>query len=447
MTSTNSTAPSSQHAGTQTLAILSALVIGVVVGEWMYRSNGALAVDSNWMLAGNLLLLRPLQMILIPLVVVAVIHGISSIGDPKRLGMLGLLVAAFYLGCMLCAATLGTILVETIRPGSGLSPEESARLLALGETAYRSDATRLATLTANEATGIGGAWSGILQQLLPKSPIGEAAAGNTIGVIVFSIMLGLGLAAGGERTRIAREVIDGLFHALLAVIQWILWLMPIGLFCFLVGIIGRVGLSSVGGAVGAYMLVVLLGLFIHGFIILPLLACVFARCNGWMFMWSVRRALFTGFATSSSNATLPVTVRECTGPGGCSPRATNFVIPLGATLNLDGTALYEAVAALFLFQLCGVELTTTDLIIAVLTATLAAIGAAGIPSAGLVTLVIVVAAVNTSLAGRGVDRIPVSAIGLIIGVDRLLDMARTTINVWGDCVGAKIVTRLLPEAD
>ena len=189
MTSTNSTAPSSRHAGTQTLAILSALVIGVVVGEWMYRSNGALAVDSNWMLAGNLLLLRPLQMILIPLVVVAVIHGISSIGDPKRLGMLGLLVAAFYLGCMLCAATLGTILVETIRPGSGLSPEESARLLALGETAYRSDATRLATLTANEATGIGGAWSGILQQLLPKSPIGEAAAGNTIGVIVFSIML------------------------------------------------------------------------------------------------------------------------------------------------------------------------------------------------------------------------------------------------------------------
>ena len=164
-------------------------------------------------------------------------------------------------------------------------------------------------------------------------------------------------------------------------------------------------------------------------------------------MWSVRRALFTGFATSSSNATLPVTVRECTGPGGCSPRATNFVIPLGATLNLDGTALYEAVAALFLFQLCGVELTTTDLIIAVLTATLAAIGAAGIPSAGLVTLVIVIAAVNTSLAGRGVDRIPVSAIGLIIGVDRLLDMARTTINVWGDCVGAKIVTRLLPEAD
>ena len=138
-------------------------------------------------------------------------------------------------------------------------------------------------------------------------------------------------------------------------------------------------------------------------------------------------------------------MRECTTNGGCSPKATNFVIPLGATLNLDGTALYEAVAALFLFQLCGVDLTTTDLVIAVLTATLAAIGAAGIPSAGLVTLVIVVAAVNTSLEGRGVEKIPLSAIGIIIGVDRLLDMARTTINVWGDCVDAKIVTRVLGE--
>lgn len=433
------------HGKLQTILILCALVLGVAVGEWIFRSQGALPVESGWIFTGNLLLLRPLQMILIPLVVVAVMHGIASIGDPKQLGKLGLLVAGFYLGCMLCAATLGTVLVETIRPGDGLSPELSAQLLATGEGAYQSDATRLATLTANESTGITGAFKGILQQLLPKSPLGEAAAGNTIGVIVFSIFLGLGLAAGGERTARAREVIDGLFQAMLCVIQWILWMMPIGLFCFLVGIVGRVGLGSVAGPVGAYMLTVLLGLAIHGFLILPLLACFFARTNGWSFMWSVRKALFTGFATSSSNATLPVTVRECTGPGGCSPRATNFVIPLGATLNLDGTALYEAVAALFLFQLCGVDLTTSDLVIAVLTATLAAIGAAGIPSAGLVTLVIVVAAVNTSLEGRGVEKIPVSAIGIIIGVDRLLDMARTTINVWGDCVGAKIVTRLLPR--
>ncbi len=430
------------HGRLQTIIMLSALALGVVVGELLFRSQGALEADSGWMFAGNLLLLRPLQMILIPMVVVAVIHGIASIGDPKQLGKLGLLVAGFYLGCMLCAATLGTLLVESIRPGDGLSAEVSAQLLANGDAAYQSDASRLATLQANQTTGILGAFKGIAQQLLPKSPLGEAAAGNTIGVIVFSILIGLGLASGGERTQRAREVVEGLFHAMLRVIGWILWMMPIGLFCFLVGIVGRVGLESVAGPVGAYMLTVLLGLTIHGFLILPLLTCMFARTNGWVFMWSVRRALFTGFATSSSNATLPVTVRECTGAGGCSSRATNFVIPLGATLNLDGTALYEAVAALFLFQLCGVDLTTSDLIIAVLTATLAAIGAAGIPSAGLVTLVIVITAVNASLHGRGVAEIPVSAIGIIIGVDRLLDMARTTVNVWGDCVGAKIVTHI-----
>ncbi len=430
------------HRRIQTALILLALALGIVVGELLFRSQGALPAESAWMFTGNLLLLRPLQMIVIPMVIVAVVHGIASIGDPKQLGRLGLLVAGFYLGCMLCAATLGTVLVETIRPGDGVPAEVSAQLLAGGETAYQSDAARLATLTANESTGVLGAFKSILQQLLPKSPIGEAAAGNTIGVIVFSILLGLGLASGGARAQRAREVVEGLFHAMLCVIQWLLWMMPIGLFCFLVGIVGRVGLASVAGPVGAYMLTVLLGLAIHGFLVLPLLTCFFARTNGWSFMWNVRRALFTGFATSSSNATLPVTVRECTGAGGCSSRATNFVIPLGATLNLDGTALYEAVAALFLFQLCGVDLTTTDLVIAVLTATLAAIGAAGIPSAGLVTLVIVVTAVNASLEGRGVARIPVTAIGIIIGVDRLLDMARTTVNVWGDCVGAKIVTRL-----
>ncbi len=429
----------------QTLAIFVALIAGVFVGQQLHDPLDSQSVGAGWLLAGELFLLRPLQMIVIPLVVVAVVHGIASIGDPKRLGMLGVLVAAFYLGCMLCAATIGTVLVETMRPGAGLSAEESSRLLALGENAFRADGARMDRLVSGETMGIGGAWQSIVQQLLPKSPLGEAAAGNTIGVIVFSIVLGLGLAVGGERTTRAREVVDGLFHALLTVIQWILWLMPIGLFCFLVGIVGRIGLGSIAGPVGSYMLTVLLGLFIHGFLVLPLLASIFARTNGWSFMWSVRRALITGFATSSSNATLPVTVRECTTHGGCSQRATNFVIPLGATLNLDGTALYEAVAALFLFQLCGVDLTTGDLVIAVLTATLAAIGAAGIPSAGLVTLVIVVAAVNTSLAGRGVEKIPLSAIGIIIGVDRLIDMARTMVNVWGDCVGAKIVTRLAPD--
>jgi Na+/H+-dicarboxylate symporter len=161
----------------------------------------------------------------------------------------------------------------------------------------------------------------------------------------------------------------------------------------------------------------------------------------------MRKALLTAFGTDSSSATLPVTIETAIDEGGCSKRSSNFVLPLGATVNMDGTALYEAVAVVFMFQLWGIELGVGELVIVVVTATLAAVGAAGIPSAGLVTMVIVVTAVNTSLAGRGIQPLPLEAIGVIIGVDRILDMCRTTVNVWGDAVGARIITRLAPDDD
>jgi Na+/H+-dicarboxylate symporter len=292
---------------------------------------------------------------------------------------------------------------------------------------------------------VGGAWQSILSQILPKSPLSEAVNGNTVGVIAFSIMLGLGLAAAGEAARTAREVVNGMLAALLEVIRWILWIMPVGLFLFIVGVVGKLGLANVSGPIAKYFAVVMSALLVHGFILLPLMGLLLGAGNCWSLMWRVRRALLTAFSTASSNATLPVTLEVSVAEGGCSKRATSFVVPIGATINMDGTALYEAVAALFLFQLFGVDLTFGDTVIVVMTATLAAIGAAGIPSAGLVTLVIVITAVNTSLAGRGLPPVPISAIGIIIGVDRLVDMLRTTMNVWGDIVGAKVITRLAPD--
>ena len=154
----------------------------------------------------------------------------------------------------------------------------------------------------------------------------------------------------------------------------------------------------------------------------------------------------TAFGTSSSSATLPVTMKCAESNGGVSRRASGFVLPLGATVNMDGTALYEAVAAVFLFQCYGVPLGPTELAVVVLTATLAAVGAAGIPSAGLVTMVIVVEAVNNSLGLAGAQRLPLAAVGVIIGVDRILDMCRTAVNVWGDSVGARILTRIAPDS-
>jgi Na+/H+-dicarboxylate symporter len=157
----------------------------------------------------------------------------------------------------------------------------------------------------------------------------------------------------------------------------------------------------------------------------------------------MKPALLTAFGTDSSSATLPVTIETAIDEAECSENASNFVLPLGSTINMDGTALYEAVAVVFLFQLYGIDLEFSQLVLVVITATLAAVGAAGIPSAGLVTMVIVIAAVNGSL-GEGVQ-LPIAAIGVILGVDRILDMCRTTVNVWGDAVGARIMTRIAPD--
>ncbi len=190
------------------------------------------------------------------------------------------------------------------------------------------------------------------------------------------------------------------------------------------------------------------GLFLHGAIVLPAVLLLFTRRNPFRYMWQMRRALMTAFGTDSSAATLPVTIESAEGEGGCSRKAAHFVLPLGATVNMDGTALYEAVAVVFLFQLYGIDLSFGELVIVVITATLAAIGAAGIPSAGTVTMIIVITAVNTVLRGQGVaesELLPIAAIGVILGVDRIVDMCRTTVNVWGDAVGAKIITKLAPD--
>ena len=231
----------------------------------------------------------------------------------------------------------------------------------------------------------------------------------------------------------------------MTLVLWVLWLTPIGVFFLVTGTVGRIGLESLVGPLSGYMGTVLLGLLIHGVIVLPIILWILGRTNPYVFMWRMRKALLTAFGTDSSSATLPVTIETALNEGGCSKRAANFVLPLGSTVNMDGTALYEAVAVVFLFQLYGIQLELAELIIVVITATLAAVGAAGIPSAGLVTMVIVIGAVNTSLAGRGVAQLPVEAIGVILGVDRILDMCRTTVNVWGDATAAKIITRVAPD--
>jgi len=431
-----------------TTFILVGLVAGVILGQWLHgAASDPTAVGNQWMDVGKLILVRPLMLLVLPLVFLSVVVGVTSIGDPSRLGVIGGSTLLYYFSTMLAAVILGAVLVTAISPGVGLSPDAVASLQDDGAAAYETNSgLRNAMGTANEK-GLAGAWMNILEQIIPTNFFAELAGGRTLGVIVFALLLGLALAASGTAGAPAIAVFQSLFDGVMRLVLWILWLTPIGVFMLVTGTVAKIGLGSIAGPLGAYMLTVLAGLALHAFVTLPLVLMIFTRTNPYAFFFKMRKALLTAFGTDSSSATLPVTIETAIDEGGCSKRSSNFVLPLGATVNMDGTALYEAVAVVFMFQLWGIELGVGELVIVVVTATLAAVGAAGIPSAGLVTMVIVVTAVNTSLAGRGIQPLPLEAIGVIIGVDRILDMCRTTVNVWGDAVGARIITRLAPDDD
>ncbi len=432
-----------------TLLIVLGLVAGVLVGQFLLFDPDQPAGDTLRQL-GNLILIRPLMLLIGPLILVSVVVGVTSIGDPSRLGLVGGATIVYYIVTMLLAVVLGTAMVSSFEPGAGLDPAHAQALRADGQSQFEAmdEAQRAAMEAANES-GLTGAWLNIVRQVVPDNVVADMAANppRALGIIVFALLLGLALAAGGEKTRPAVQFFDAIFQALMRLVRWIIWLTPIGVFCLVAHSVGSVGLEKLIGPISKYLVVVLLGLAIHMLIVLPIVLLVLARSNPYKFLWQMRRALLTAFGTSSSSATLPVTIETAVTEGGCSKRATNFVVPLGATVNMDGTALYEAVAVVFLFQLYGIDLSFGELLIVVITATLAAIGAAGIPSAGLVTMVIVVTAVNTSLRGRGVEELPMSAIGVVIAVDRIVDMCRTMVNVWGDAVGAKIITRIAPDTE
>ncbi len=422
---------------------LAALVAGVAVGQWLHVGG---ASSEGWAAAGDLILIRPLMLVVMPLVLVSVIAGVTSIGSPSRLGLLGGASVVYYLATMIAACTLGACLVTLFDPGAGVSAEVAGELLTDGNAALTASPALAPRMQSGEAEGLSGAWLNILRQVVPGNPFAEMANGRPLGIIGFALLVGTALAVACERipsARIARDSINGLYEALLLAVRWIVVLLPIGAFCLVVATVARTGLTEFTGPIAKYMGVVALGLLIHAFIVLPIVARLGGVARPWRFMHRCRAALGTAFVTSSSSATLPVTLETCV-EAGASRRATNFVCPLGATVNMDGTALYEAVAVVFLFQFMGIELGAPELVVVVVTATLAAIGAAGIPSAGLVTMVLVIGAVNTSLADPA-KALPLGAIGIILGVDRILDMLRTSVNVWGDMVGARLLTPLAPD--
>ncbi|MBM41421.1 MAG: sodium:dicarboxylate symporter [Acidobacteria bacterium] len=375
---------------------------------------------------GGEVFLRLLTMMVVPLVVASVMSGIIGLGDVRKLGRPGGLAILYYLTTTVLAVIVGLVMVNVIQPGVGTIDQATLEEMATageGVTAEQEDASLNAILR------------NLLLMLFTDNLIESAAETNLLPLIVFSVIFAGMLTTMGRRVHAIAEMIVQVNDALLAFILLLMRLAPLGIFCLVTARFGEAqlegNLADVLRQTGAYFGTVLAGLFVHALVTLPLILWLFTRRNPFRFLLQMSQALLTAFSTASSTATLPVTMECAVSKAGVSKRSSEFVLPLGATVNMDGTALYEAAAAIFIAQAIGFELTLTQQVVVAITATLAAVGAAGIPEAGLVTMIIVLNAVG----------LPVEYIGLILSVDWLLDRFRTAVNAFGDSVGSAVVDR------
>ncbi len=402
-----------------TLYILIAIVAAVILAVAAPR----LAMGFH---VGGEVFLRLLKMMVVPLVMASVMSGIIGLGDVRRLGRPGGAAIFYYLTTTALAVIVGLLVVNIIQPGIGTVDE--ATLDAIRAEGGAAAATQ-------ESASVSMLLENLLLMLFTDNLISSAAETNLLPLIVFSIIFAGMLTTMGERVRAITQMIVQVNDALLSFIMLLMNLAPLGIFCLVTARFGKAQaegqLGEVISQTGWYFLTVILGLTFHAFITLSLILWFFTRRNPYRFMYQMSQALLTAFSTASSSATLPVTMDCAVKRAGISKRSTEFVLPLGATINMDGTALYEAAAAIFIAQAIGMDLGLMAQATVAVTATLAAIGAAGIPEAGLVTMVIVLNAVG----------LPVEYIGLILSVDWLLDRFRTSVNAFGDAVGAAVVEK------
>lgn len=418
-------------------AILLAMVLAAAVGLPLNFAAERGLVDPGLVtgvadLGGKVggLFLRLLQMLVVPLIVASLVTGVARMGDLRALGRLGWRTLAYYVGTSALAIATGIAWVNVLRPGVG----SDLHLLEAG-------ATDVSTSVGQHATSV---WAVLWQQmesLIPRNPLAAAAAGDMLPVIFFSLVLGVFLNAAehaedgevdesGERpVVVVRRFFVGLFDVMMRVTLWVISLAPIGVFGLMLLAAAGHGLAAFE-ALGMYALTVACALAMHALLTLPLVLFLLTRRSPLAFARVMMPALLTAFSTASSNGTLPLTMSSAEA-GGIHQRTTSFVLPLGATINMDGTALYEAVAVLFIAQVYGLELGLGQQIIVAFTALLASVGAAGIPHAGTVMMVVVLSAVG----------LPTTAVGLILAVDRILDMCRTAVNVWSDSTAAAVLDR------
>ena len=385
------------------IAIVSGAVVGLALGEKAVHLK----------VLGDMFI-QLLKMIIIPLILASMVAGIVSLGNVRRLGRIGLKTFVYYMATTLLAVGVGLVLVNLMRPGVGVD---------MGAEAVED-------MTGREVPSI----ISIIEDIIPENLFAAMAENKVLSVIFFSLLLGIAISSIGEKARALTALFESFNAVMMKITDWIMLLAPVGVFALIAYTIGTMGLSVLR-PLAVYMVTVILGLSIHAVVTLPVLLSLFGKYSPLKFIRDMFSAVATAFSTASSAATLPITMECLRENTGVSNKVASFVLPLGATVNMDGTALYEAVAAMFIAQAYGISLNIGQQLVIMLTATLASIGAAAIPGAGLVTMVIVLRAVN----------LPLEGIGMILAVDRILDMLRTAVNVWGDACGTAVVARLEGE--
>jgi Na+/H+-dicarboxylate symporter len=385
------------------IALILAIAFGYFFPDWVQYIS--------WM---GVIFLRGLNMVVIPLVLSSIISGVASIGGGSNLGRIGFKTISFYIVTSLIAILTGLFLVNLFKPGVGANLGTAETIQSLPPA-------------SNSA-------SDILIRTIPDNIFDAMANGQILPVIFFAILFGFFITQiQSEKQEILTRFFDSIFEVMMKITMFIIKFTPLGVFAIVSKEVAKNAdsLGNIAGSLGIYMLTVMLGLIIHGGIILPLTVKFLGKANPYKHFRNMATPLLTAFSTSSSNAALPLTMKAVEFEDGVSAKITSFTLPLGATVNMNGTALYECVAVIFIAQAYGINLTAGQQAIVVLTALLAAIGSAGIPMAGLVMMTIVLTAVN----------LPLEGVGLILAVDRILDMSRTTVNVWGDTCAAVIIAK------
>ena len=388
--------------------ILIGMILGVIVGTVMGPNAEILKPIGT-------LFINAIKMLIVPLVFFSLIVGITSMKDTKKMGRIGLKAIVLYMGTTAIAITIGLGLATVFTPGEGLN---------------------MVATNANEAVQNAPTLVNTVLNMIPKNPVGALAAGNILQIIVFAIGLGISLALIGEKADPAIKLFESLAEAMYKLTELVMKLAPYGVFGLMAWVAGKYGVDVLLPLVKV-IAVVYLGALIHIVVFYSGVISILGRLNPVRYLKSLTNPAAVAFTTTSSSGTLPATIKASREELGVSKGVASFVLPLGATINMDGTALYQGVCALFVAQAFGIDLAAADYITIILTATLASVGTAGVPGAGLIMLSLVLTTVG----------LPLEGLAIVAGIDRILDMARTTVNVCGDMMVSLMVAKSEDELD